>query len=117
MRKMNKVFYKEDQEELFQFGPGEPMMSKTRWIYEVGVHGVPQRLVSSELPTECPGLIGPDELAEWNAILNFANRTMKIGKGKAVSAEQQQWTSSVEADGVSGEFAASAGGARSGARS
>ena len=45
------------------------------------MHDTIKRLEISELPVECPGLISPDVLAEWDAVLNFANRTMLIGGG------------------------------------
>ena len=76
---MGQTFQEEPQDEVFQFGPGKPIRSIRKWIYEVGVHNTIKRLEISELPVECPGLISPDVLAEWDAVLNFANRTMMIG--------------------------------------
>ena len=54
----------ETQEEYFQFGPGEPIRSSRRWFYDVGVLGRDKVLKISEVPVECPGLIGPDELTK-----------------------------------------------------
>ena len=78
---LGRSFYAEEQDELFQFGPGKPIQSTKKWVYEVGLHGTVHRLVSSEIPAECPGLVGPDELAEWEAILDFSRGTMSIGWG------------------------------------
>ena len=37
MKTLGKSFAHEPQEEYFQFGPGEPILSCKRWIYQVGV--------------------------------------------------------------------------------
>ena len=83
MTRLDRPFYEEPQDEVFQFGPGKPIYSKRRWVDEVGVHNQIKRLVCSELPVECPGLVSPDVLAEWDAVLNFAQGTMSIGEGSA----------------------------------
>ena len=75
MKTLGKSFVHEPQEEYFQFGPGEPILSCKRWIYQVGVLGRECELVISEVPVECPGLLGPDELAAWNVLLNFQDKS------------------------------------------
>ena len=75
MKTLGKSFTHEPQEEYFQFGPGDPILSRKRWIYKVGVLGRECELVISEVPVECPGLLGPDELAAWNVTLNFQDKS------------------------------------------
>ena len=40
--------------------------------------GENKKLKISEVPVECPGLIGPDELTQWCARLNFGDRTCRM---------------------------------------
>jgi hypothetical protein len=75
LKKLGKKFYSEDQLEFFQFGPGEPIQSTRRWHYAVGVLGRNRVLRISEVPVECPGLIGPTELSAWQMLLNFQDKT------------------------------------------
>ena len=71
----------EEQEEYFQFGPGDPIRSSLRWRYQVGVQGVNRELVMSEVPVDCPGLIGPEELTAWNMLLDFRTKTFTTDVG------------------------------------
>ena len=59
MLALGRRFRSETQED-FQFGPGEPIRSSRRSIYDVVVLGRDKVLKISEVPVECPGLIGPD---------------------------------------------------------
>ena len=54
MLTLRRRFWSETQEEYFQFGPGEPIRSSRRWIYDVGVLGRDTVLKISEVPVECP---------------------------------------------------------------
>ena len=74
-----KKFRKEIQEEYFQFGPGDPILSSRRWVYTVGILGEVRELVVSEVPVECPGLIGPDDLSSWGVTLDFKSQTYNVG--------------------------------------
>ena len=75
LKEMGRPFHAEEQLEYFQLGPGEPIVSRRCWRYQVGVQGVDRELRISEVPVECPGLIGPSELAAWRMMLNFENKT------------------------------------------
>ena len=78
---LGKMFSCEKQEEYFQFGPGDPIRSSLRWRYQVGVQGVNRELVMSEVPVDCPGLIGPEELTAWNMLLDFRTKTFTTDVG------------------------------------
>ena len=41
----------------------------------MGVRRVERELVISEIPAECPGLVGPTELSAWQMKLDFEART------------------------------------------
>ena len=72
-------YERQDALEYFQFGPGDPIASRSLWKYTVGIVGVVAQLAICELESESPaidqvpGLIGPDELAEWKGNLFFTD--------------------------------------------
>jgi len=82
MRTLGRQFRSEPQSEFFQFGPGEPIRSTKKWIYDVGVLGENKKLAISEVPVECPGLVGPDELTQWGVGMEFTDRTYHRGNKK-----------------------------------
>jgi hypothetical protein len=47
----------------------------------VGIQGVDRELVMSEVPEECPGLIGPDQLSAWEMKLDFRDKTFESAAG------------------------------------
>ncbi len=65
-----------EQYEEFAFGPGEPIVSNTVWTYTVYVHGRQYELEISEVPMECPALIGKDQLKQWQLLWDFENEIM-----------------------------------------
>ena len=75
LKRLGRKFHYEEQLEFFQFGPGEPITSTRRWHYQVGVQGRNRELSISEVPAECPGLVGPTELSAWSMLLNFQDKT------------------------------------------
>lgn len=71
------TWYEEPENETFQFGSGGPEVSKTAYLYPVGVHGCNDiiRMSCVEGGAEnCPGLIGPSEMARWGVIMDFAQK-------------------------------------------
>lgn len=65
------------EEEWFKFGAGEPEKSNRAFIYPVGVHGVCTYLRMSEVKegaSDCPGLVGPSELARWKVTFRFGDK-------------------------------------------
>ena len=83
LKELGKKFYCAKQLEFFQFGPGDPIRSTRRWHYQVGVQGVNRELVMSEVPVDCPGLIGPEKLAAWTVLLDFGAKTFTTAAGVA----------------------------------
>ena len=77
-----------EQREFFQFGPGSPYLSVHRWVYPVGVVGCELTVEVSSVDADVPGLPGPDELAKWDAKINFANGTFEVlgHQGKLISS-------------------------------
>ena len=65
------------QREYFKFGPGDPILSVTGWKYPVGVNGMMSSFFISEIDAEQPVLVGPDELAEWKAAVDFEDGTLR----------------------------------------
>ena len=63
------------QREYFKFGPGVPLLSGRAWCYTVGINGTRCEVVTSEVDADVPGLVGPDEMAEWDAAISFRNGT------------------------------------------
>ena len=61
-----------DHEEIFRFGAGDPVLSTKAYIYPVQIYDhkswVRIALVeNTSTDSECPGLVGPAELARWKA--------------------------------------------------
>ena len=63
-------YHCEAEKELFQFGPGDPIMSDRRWTYKAGIHGMENALQCSEVPADRPGPIGPDEMTSWGLAMD-----------------------------------------------
>ena len=76
--------------EYFQFGPGEPIPSHTRWTYDVGVMGVANYELDSvsEAIDQVPGLIGQDELVVWHGKIDFTDKSVEVfgQKGEIIPA-------------------------------
>ncbi len=64
--------------EVFLFGPGKSIRATRRWIYPVGVHGNRGELRIAEVPAVVPGLIGPDELSNWETEIHVTDGTIGI---------------------------------------
>jgi hypothetical protein len=79
LKALGKTFRSEKQGECFHFGPGDPIRSSRRWRYQAGIQGVNRELVMSEVPVDCPGLIGPEELTAWGMLLDFRTKTFTTG--------------------------------------
>ena len=67
--------------ELFQFGPGEPILSSRRWVYPVGILGSNETLQIAEVDAAIPGLVGPDEMANWGVSLDFRDGSITTRNG------------------------------------
>ena len=65
--------------ELFKFGAGEPIQSQVAHIYPIGLHGhnswVRMSVVEKDA-VDCPGLIGPADMARWHVVFKFHDRQM-----------------------------------------
>ncbi len=57
MQPLERRFRCKAQEEYFRIGPGDP--TRKRWTYEVSILVENKKRKISEVPVECPGLIGP----------------------------------------------------------
>ena len=65
--------------ETFKFGAGEPIRSTRAYIYPVGLHGVNSFLRMSEVgedASDCPGLVGPADMARWKVVFRFGDKLM-----------------------------------------
>ena len=77
-------YHREDALEYFQFGPGDPIASHTRWTYTVGIFGAVTQLEIYKLDSvsiaidQVLGLIGPDELAKWQGNIYFTDDTVEV---------------------------------------
>ena len=69
-------------EEMFQFGPGEPMNATKGWRYNVGINGKCEVLEIAEVDVDIPGLCGPDDMARWSMKLDFSDDTMETNGKK-----------------------------------
>ena len=78
-----------DQEEIFRFGAGAPILSTRAMIYPVtlGESKVKSWLRISEVNSTstddrvewCPALVGPSEMARWNISFDFAGKRVRVG--------------------------------------
>ncbi|CAE7864387.1 TY1B-PL [Symbiodinium microadriaticum] len=70
------------EEETFQFGSGDPVVSTTAVFYPVslvpGMCDVLRMSVVEGPATLCPGLIGPSELSRWGVNFDFRTRQIVI---------------------------------------
>ena len=69
-----------EESEVFKFGAGEPITSRRAHIYPIGLHGHNSYLRMSEVgedASDCPGLIGPAELARWHVNFKFGEKVME----------------------------------------
>ena len=69
------------EKEVYKFGAGAPIVSKTACLYPVLVHGHPDIVRMSTVGgggASCPGLIGPGELSRWNAVFHFKEKQMEL---------------------------------------
>lgn len=74
-------WFEEKEHETFRFGSGEPEISYKAMIYPVGIHGVNDVVRISMVgggAIDCPGLLGPSELARWKAVAKFAERQLEL---------------------------------------
>ena len=74
-------WHEEAEDETFKFGAGGPEKSKKAFLYPVGVHGFNEVLRISCVQggaADCPGLIGPSELARWGVMLDFAAKMIQV---------------------------------------
>ena len=68
----NREFYREDMNDVYQFGPGQPLIATTRWVYpDLGILGTHQELRMAELDADIPGLVGPTEMRNWSLGTEF----------------------------------------------
>ncbi|CAE7368424.1 RE2, partial [Symbiodinium sp. KB8] len=70
-----------EEDETFQFGAGGPEKSHKAFVYPVGIYGQVDALRMSCVDggaRDCPGLVGPSELARWRVCFDFAGRTLSI---------------------------------------
>lgn len=67
--------FEEDEHETFQF-ESDPEVSRKAFINPVGIHGVNVIRMSSVQggAINCPGLIGPSEMARWQVVMDFAQK-------------------------------------------
>ena len=68
----------------------ELIPSTRKWRYEVGILGIPYELEIAEIEQDCPGLVGVNELIDWDCILDLGKSTVLISKG---NGEQKQFQS------------------------
>ena len=81
LKRMGLSWHEEPEEESFQFGSGEPETSHRGYIYPVGIHGSGELIRMSCVgggARNCPGLVGPSEMARWNVIMSFADKKIQI---------------------------------------
>ena len=70
-----------EEDETFQFGAGAPEKSSMACLYPVGIFGqvdVIRMSCVAGAAKECPGLVGPSELARWRVCFDFAGRSLSI---------------------------------------
>ncbi|OLQ12139.1 Transposon Ty1-DR1 Gag-Pol polyprotein [Symbiodinium microadriaticum] len=70
-----------EEDESFQFGAGAPEKSTCACLYPAGIFGqvdVIRMSCVAGAARECPGLVGPSELARWKVCFDFAGRSLSI---------------------------------------
>ena len=86
MRKTGMPFYKAYHEEVFRFGAGAPVLSTEAFIYAIQIYdhkswvriAVVDNTPEDCRVAECPGLVGPAELARWKVQIDFAKLQVGI---------------------------------------
>ena len=81
LRTRGFCWHEEVEDETFKFGAGSPEKSVKAFLYPVGVHGFNEVLRISCVKggaSDCPGLIGPSELARWGVMLDFADKMIQV---------------------------------------
>ena len=74
-------WHEEEENEMFKFGAGAPEKSCKAYLYPIGIHGFNDVLRMSCVSggaADCPGLIGPSELARWGVMLDFAAKEIVV---------------------------------------
>ena len=70
-----------EEHEVYRFGAGKPIVSRTAYLYPVQVHGKCDVIRMSKVGSDgrgCPGLIGPGELSRWNAVFVFGTKEIEF---------------------------------------
>ena len=86
MRQKGMPFYKAYHEEVFRFGAGAPVLSTEAFIYAIQIYdhkswvriAVVDNTPEDGRVAECPGLVGPAELARWKVQIDFAKLQVGI---------------------------------------
>ena len=79
LRRLGLQWHTVQEREVFKFGAGDPIVSTRAHIYPVGLHGSNSWVRMSEVghdAADCPGLIGPADMARWNVIFRFQEKMM-----------------------------------------
>ena len=92
--KRGRKFRELPQSEYFQFGPGKPIHSTKKWVYEVGILGEKKVVEISEVPAECPGLLGPEEMKLWRMRLDFDTDSVSVAVPDGVRSAPMQMSES-----------------------
>ena len=86
MRQKGLPFYKTNHEEVYRFGAGAPVLSTEAFLYAVQIYdhkswvriAVVDNTPDDGRVAECPGLVGPAELARWKVQIDFAKLQVAI---------------------------------------
>ena len=82
LEQMGVPWWQVEENETFQFGSGVPEVSRVAFLYPAGLGGETVDVVRiSQVKGDakaCPGLVGPSELARWQVVFNFADKTVQI---------------------------------------
>ena len=81
LRSLGLTWLEEPEEERFQFGSGGPEESTKAFIYPVRLHGKHDLIRMSCVgggAANCPGLVGPSEMARWGIVMDFATKRLQI---------------------------------------
>ena len=87
VKKLGLKYYSVEHEEVFRFGAGSPVLSTKAYVYPVTIYKEKSWVRIAEVANtaedrrvaECPGLIGPSELARWQVQIDFASHKVGIG--------------------------------------
>ena len=67
-----------EQVACYQFCPGKPFLPETGWSCKIGMFGYLSKLQMAPIPLDCLSLVGPDDIAAWNMMLEFPGRKYRI---------------------------------------